>query len=94
MLVTFEPLLRFYFYKMLDRSELYFLLIDHLSTCLPVTTRRREPHGDFAKNGLCWKPVNAHINSCGIRPSARGQNFGISGQAFMEGLGWSHNIIF
>ena len=42
MLVTFEPLLRFYFYKMLDRSELNFLLIDHLSTC------------DFAKSGLCW----------------------------------------
>ena len=41
MLVTFEPLLRFYFYKMLDRSELNFLLIDHLSTCLPVTTRQK-----------------------------------------------------
>ena len=52
--VTFEPLLRFYFFKMLDRSELNFLLIDHLSTCLPVTTRQKSPRGDFAKNGLHW----------------------------------------
>ena len=39
MLVTLEPSLWFYFYKMLDRSESNFLLIDHLYTCLPVTTR-------------------------------------------------------
>ena len=50
--VTFEPLLRFYFFKMLNRSELNFLLIDHLSTCLPVTTRQKSPRGDFAKNGF------------------------------------------
>ena len=41
MLVTFEPLLRFF--KMLDRSELNFLL---------------KPRGDFAKNGFCWNYLN------------------------------------
>ena len=52
MLVTFEPLLRFYFYKMLDRSELNFLLIDHLSTCLPVTTRQTSTTWWFCQNWL------------------------------------------
>ena len=36
MFVTLELLLRFYFYKILTRLESNFLLIDHLSTCLPV----------------------------------------------------------
>ena len=62
MLVTFEPLLRFYFFKMLDRSELNFLLIDHLSTCLPVTTRQKSPRGGFAKNGLHWHYLAAPPN--------------------------------
>ena len=59
MLVTFELFLRFYFYKMLDRLELNFLLIDHLSICLPVTTRQQEPWGDFAKNGSHWHYLGA-----------------------------------
>ena len=54
MLITFEPSLRFYFFKMLDRLELNFLLIGHLSTCLPVTTRQKSPRGGFAKNGSHW----------------------------------------
>ena len=41
MLVTLEPLLRFYFYKILDRLESDFLLIDHLLTCLTVTTLQK-----------------------------------------------------
>ena len=52
MLVTFEPLLRFYFYKILDRSELNFLLIDHLSTCLPVTTRQKITTWGFCQKWL------------------------------------------
>ena len=67
MLVTFEPLLRFYFYKMLDRSELNFLLIDHLSTCLPVTTRQREPTGDFAKNGSHWHYLLRRSQTQGVK---------------------------
>ena len=41
-------------YKMLNRLELNFLLIDRLSTCLPVTTRQKSPRGDFAKTGSHW----------------------------------------
>ena len=52
MTITFEPLLRFYFFKMLDRLELNFLLIDHLSTCLPVTTRQKITTRWFCQNWL------------------------------------------
>ena len=31
-----------------------FLLIDHLSTYIPVTTRQQEPRGVFGKNGSHW----------------------------------------
>ena len=66
MLVTFEPLLRFYFFKMLDRSELDFPLIDYLSTCLPVTTRQKTPCGDFAKIGSHWN----YLVGLGCPPTA------------------------
>ena len=49
MTVTFEPLLRFYFFKRLDISEFNFLLIKPA-----ITTRQREPRGDFGQNGSYW----------------------------------------
>ena len=52
MLATFDTLLRFCFFKMLDRSELNFLLIDHLFTCPPLTKRQKITTWWFCQNWL------------------------------------------
>ena len=64
MLVTFEPLLQFFFYKMLDRSEFNFLLIDPTVYLSPRD--KKSPRGDFAKIGSHWN----YLVGLGCPPTA------------------------
>ena len=47
--ITFEPLVRFQFFKGQNCSKFDFLFKNYHET-----TRQREPRGDFGQNGVYW----------------------------------------